>query len=77
MTLDGLWRKGDYFEMRAVSADGGVHILYVASFNFFGKARTQWMYVVRSMVVLLHKGELGNSSSIASLSIIEKENSWN
>ena len=60
--------------MRAVNVDDGVHIFYMASFNFFGKTR---VYVVRSMVVLLHKGELGNSNSIASLSVIEKENSWN
>ena len=77
MTLDSLWRKDDYFKMRAVNVDDGVHIFYMASFNFFGKTRTQRVYVVRSMVVLLHKGELGNSNSIASLSVIEKENSWN
>ena len=77
MTLDGLWRKDDYFKMRAVDVDDGVHIFCMASFNFFGKTGTQWVYVVGSVVVLLHKGELGNSNSIASLSVIEKENSWN
>ena len=77
MTLDGLWRKDDYFKMRAVNVDDGVHIFCMASFNFFGKTGTQWVYVVGSVVILLHKGELGNSNSIASLSVIEKENSWN
>ena len=63
--------------MRAVDVDDGVHIFCMASFNFFGKTGTQWVYVVGSVVILLHKGELGNSNSIASLSVIEKENSWN
>lgn len=71
MTLDGLWRKDDYFKMRAVNVDDGVRIFYMASFNFFGKTGTQWVYVVGSVVILLHKGELGNSNSIASLSVIE------